>query len=373
MTATDALDIHTALAVRLGDPGMQRYLNALARSSHLEDGQYGIDFGGFGNVIAHQVLRSATFHVDASVTPEILRTAESYRDGDTIATVARPLRPRGVMVLDEPIRFQEPRSREQSAHIVNWQPLTEKIRMPIGFTPDSPSMPVDYPFGDPSTFIAVEPGEPDYEPPLGYLVTLWNDTNREVDEVTLELFETLAREGAHEGRRHAVQDAQRVTGGFFPIQTYAVEANQRCGPMWHAIEPGKLATIKREGYIPNPKGSMSVGRLILAIWDLMSQTVPAAELDDTVRHVARTTRKRAQREGLSGEVSVIVLRREKRPVLNPGSGSKLDHQVPVAGHYRNQACGKGRKERKRIWVAEHKRGPEGTPVINKPKVYDLRR
>lgn len=369
MRATDALDIHTALAVRLANHGMQDYMNAIARMSHIQDGQYGIDFRNFGHIIAHQVLRSATFHVNASVTPEIMRTAESYRDADTIDSIAWPPQQRGVMVLDEPIRFREPRSRWQAAHIVTWQPLTEKVRIPVAFSPSSPSRPVDYPFGDPSTFITVQPGEPDYEPPMGYLVTLWNDANREADTVTQELIDDIRRDN----RPHAIEDVTRMLGGFFPIQTFAAEVAQRCGPMWHEIGYEKAREIHREGYTPNPQGAMSVGRMILACWDLMSQTIPAAELPEVDRHVSRTMRKRAQREGLSGEVSVIVLRREKRAVQHPGTGTKLDHQVPVAGHYRNQACGKGRKERKRIWVADHKRGPEGTPVINKPKVYDLRR
>lgn len=39
-----------------------------------------------------------------------------------------------------------------------------------------------------------------------------------------------------------------------------------------------------------------------------------------------------------------------------------DHRWPVQGHWRNQACGPGRTERKRVWIADHENGPKGKPL-----------
>ncbi len=43
-------------------------------------------------------------------------------------------------------------------------------------------------------------------------------------------------------------------------------------------------------------------------------------------------------------------------------------QVMVRGHYRNQACGVGRMERKTIWIEPHWRGPEAALIQTRPKV-----
>jgi hypothetical protein len=102
-------------------------------------------------------------------------------------------------------------------------------------------------------------------------------------------------------------------------------------------------------------------------------------LPESDEPIERHARRRAARTGLVSsrvdDISVVNVRQHAgahKPVQNPGTGHKLDHRVTVSEHWRNQAYGPGRKLRKRILIAEHPRGPEGTPVINKPRVHDVR-
>lgn len=49
---------------------------------------------------------------------------------------------------------------------------------------------------------------------------------------------------------------------------------------------------------------------------------------------------------------------------------KLAHRVQVRGHWRNQACGVGRAERKLIWIKPHYKGPEMAEVVNR-RTYEV--
>jgi hypothetical protein len=48
-----------------------------------------------------------------------------------------------------------------------------------------------------------------------------------------------------------------------------------------------------------------------------------------------------------------------------GTGRKLDVRFLVRGHWRNQPCGKGRRDRKLIFIEPFWKGPELGPIINK--------
>ena len=59
-------------------------------------------------------------------------------------------------------------------------------------------------------------------------------------------------------------------------------------------------------------------------------------------------------------VSVVVYRRPDRVYSGShgtGEGRKLDHQIQVSGHYRNQWYS-STKSHKRIFIPEHVKGPE---------------
>lgn len=83
--------------------------------------------------------------------------------------------------------------------------------------------------------------------------------------------------------------------------------------------------------------------------------------------------KRARRNKIDPDkIRVVRLRRvgtddrgqgEPREGEAPEGRSRyLDFRAPVAGHWRQQRCGKGLEDTRTIWVAEHFRGPDDAPI-----------
>ena len=78
------------------------------------------------------------------------------------------------------------------------------------------------------------------------------------------------------------------------------------------------------------------------------------------------------------EVSIIELRRLRNPdgVAAPGdSGGRRRHDKRfwVSGHWRQQACGPGRKLRKPLWISPFLKGPQDAPLADTTRVYVWRR
>ena len=48
-----------------------------------------------------------------------------------------------------------------------------------------------------------------------------------------------------------------------------------------------------------------------------------------------------------------------------GAGRRLSKRVYVPGHFRRQACGKGWKDHKTIWIQPFYKGPDDAPVAEK--------
>ncbi|MEU6246119.1 hypothetical protein [Glycomyces sp. NPDC047010] len=71
-------------------------------------------------------------------------------------------------------------------------------------------------------------------------------------------------------------------------------------------------------------------------------------------------------------IRVVDLR--SRPATVPReeseeSGRTLQHRVIVRGHWRHQACGPNRSERRLVWIDQHLRGPERAPIQGTERVY----
>lgn len=109
---------------------------------------------------------------------------------------------------------------------------------------------------------------------------------------------------------------------------------------------------------------------VRSAWLLMQQ-----KLARTVEVLPdRASRRRAQREGRKpGRVRVIELRRHESSRPEGMSEREYHHQWVVRGHWRQQACGPERSQRKPIWITPHIKGPEGAPMIGGEKVYALKR
>lgn len=73
-------------------------------------------------------------------------------------------------------------------------------------------------------------------------------------------------------------------------------------------------------------------------------------------------------------VKVVELRRPPKG-KHEGCGDAIEHSHRwiVSGHYRNQACGSGHRDRKRIWVPPFVKGPADKPLVKKDTVFVWRR
>lgn len=74
------------------------------------------------------------------------------------------------------------------------------------------------------------------------------------------------------------------------------------------------------------------------------------------------------------EVTVVHLRRpasSPRPDNSPASERRYTHRWIVGGHWRNQAVGRKRAERRLTWIAPHIKGPKDKALVLKDRVNVL--
>jgi hypothetical protein len=91
------------------------------------------------------------------------------------------------------------------------------------------------------------------------------------------------------------------------------------------------------------------------------QELPHLPADDPRRH-GRKARAVAKKFSLFRVWQVTGRRLDRGERQHTGGGWKLGHRITVAGHYRLQPYGSGRKLRRLRWIAQHGRGPrDGLP------------
>lgn len=132
-----------------------------------------------------------------------------------------------------------------------------------------------------------------------------------------------------------------------------------------------LAMQAEEPFAPRDGGSDladTLAAVVGATWLLMGQERIA---DTRVEQVARPSRGPVDplmwrpTEAQLSEVQVVDLRRtaSKPQESEKGhEGREYHRQWWVTGHWRQQACGPGRAQRKPIWIDPHVKGPEGAPL-----------
>lgn len=126
-------------------------------------------------------------------------------------------------------------------------------------------------------------------------------------------------------------------------------------------------------FVPSPDLGMFTGgpaqRWLLALDNLLG----SPGIAETVRREPRNAGKKSSRKSARkpGEVRVIDLRKKtKAAVKQVGEARKMGmHRWIVRGHWRNQACGPGRQERRMTYIAPYVKGPDGAPLLEGAKVY----
>jgi hypothetical protein len=112
-------------------------------------------------------------------------------------------------------------------------------------------------------------------------------------------------------------------------------------------------------------------RTVLATWLLITQPTI---VDITEQYAPRPERRRAERAGHRlPPVRVVSLHHHAATTAPPAAAGAAPRRTvrvrfPVRGFWRDQPYGKGRALRRRTWIAEHWRGPEDAPLLNRPTV-----
>ena len=105
------------------------------------------------------------------------------------------------------------------------------------------------------------------------------------------------------------------------------------------------------------------------IRDLITNQEIAEAADVTATDASKKKARRARRE--SATVRIIDLkRRAKAKAKQVTEARRLHmHRWIVRGHWRNQACGPGMQDHRRIYVQAYVKGPDGAPLLEGAKVY----
>ncbi len=221
------------------------------------------------------------------------------------------------------------------------------------------------------------------------LAFMFNDVWRQPDEVHHAL---IAGAGGGDAERLA-----RMVGRWAPVGVHVDYDGQRMGPALVMPSEKHAAEILAEGDTPTP-GTNST-RILHALWLLLDQTVTTVEDDP----VDRPARRRAGKASLPAKVTVIRLRRESNSLgREPGESQvQWSHRWIVRQHWRWQPYGprlaadhphtygvtevdggalvqrctyRGCENYlRRIIIAASVKGPEGAPLVQSEKVYDLSR
>jgi hypothetical protein len=130
-------------------------------------------------------------------------------------------------------------------------------------------------------------------------------------------------------------------------------------------EPWPMTDNARASFVEDRK-------VMAALWTLVRQEGVTSR---TV-HRERAAQRRATRAGVTSDsaVQIVTLRRPR--VVHPDGGEldgthgrrEHDHRWYVTGHWRWQACGVGRAERRLTFVSPHIKGPEDKPLRTKERV-----
>lgn len=110
---------------------------------------------------------------------------------------------------------------------------------------------------------------------------------------------------------------------------------------------------------------------LAAMWFLSDQPTVATA---TTKQVAGPKIKGQRRRQPPSDVKIVELRQMRHEnVTHSPSGRRYTHRWVVRGHWRDQACGPGLKERRRVWVPAYTKGPADAPLIEKETVFAWRR
>lgn len=133
------------------------------------------------------------------------------------------------------------------------------------------------------------------------------------------------------------------------------------------------ATTLDMAEVQSQQADAEIVQLVSLAWTffhLSMQTIASREKEAAEKKVAKRWRKML----MPKSITVIRLRRAHSSRGEGLEGSiEWSHRWIVRGHWRMQACGPERSERRPTYIGAHVKGPEGLPLKQSNKVYNLER
>lgn len=301
-------------------------------------------------LLATTVGWARAYRVQENMTPVILERGKTMQSTDRIGEGSlRPPRPYGLVRLEEPLIFDEVRGRKQVIYWISWASMAMAGELGL------------------------------YLPTHGrdaWAIAVWGDVEDGPDEVIRSIWDHPANKGAspaHAERRH-----RELFGRWAPVSVGYLVGGSPVGDEW-ITDPERMRKVRdrisKEGWvfdgaIHNPM------RWLVALWELLGETMPAADVEHASEYVPRSTVKRARNGGIvEPAVTTVVLRRQSRPTVNPGSGSPMTSRIWIEGYNAWRWVGPRNDRRKvRRKVTGHWSNlDESLPTRERKIVSELRR
>lgn len=316
------------------DSDFRQYQSLTFQSAVRKNGESGGDEWGaaWAEALTQWVEHSYAYRVTEDMCTLLEHAQASLDESDTFDAQLAPT-DWGIVHFERPIPVMDVRGKTMLVHWAIWGPADVRGKKGLGFS-------------------------------------FYNDHFIQPDEVWADFHRDAAEARGHDEQtsRMVWDTARRICGRWNSVSQGAYRSGDELGPSLVGPIPEQHAELVGSGI--DPGQATNLYRYMHALFLLLNQTLVQVEDEE----VDRTTRRRAQRRGLPhSKVTVIQLRRTEGARQQGESMVEWSHRWVVRGHWRWQACGVGRQERRRIWIAPFIKGPEDAPIIVTDKLYSLER
>jgi len=349
----DAVHQQLDLLLRMGQPSFEQVVvGTLGPAWSKALGERTLEM--MPDVMRRHIRVASTYHVSADMVTLVERAAIRLNDDDTY-DVSSPPTPAGFAVLDRPLSVGDVWGNEMLVHAVAWGPMKViSVRDPEDSRRYRETGVIERDVLD----------HDGNEVSDATLFVMYNDVNRRPDFYAAKILEEIGE------RRY-----RESFGHLSLIGAELLKDGSQVGP--RTVDPKRLPLSQlqqdQRWDTEKPRPFTNSFRLMLAMFELMTQRVTTTAR----RPAAKTTRKRAAREGMaSGEVTVVTLRRHSVPDPDRERESReVDWSCRwvVDGHWHRYRVGPGRAGVRRMWVDDYVKGPDDKPLKVTHKIYDLRR
>lgn len=332
---------------RLGTTPLHQYFSTLATQSMGEEHRREVE--AVVGYVTSSIAAARAYRVQENMTEEIQRRAEAITvgPGTVITGDMLPSHPHGIVHLAEPLALQNYRGVEMLTHWITW-----------------------------TTAVSVHPEARPGQRVV--IISMLCDLDLAVDGHT--------RYGWERNSRLARETSDELMRGVSP-QNRPVSIEWNDGERLHREMMGRWSP-HTVGYLTehcplpdhDPSGvegnRNAASRMLLALWQMLDETLPSGPVEQSDEHVPRTAARRARNEGIvDPAVTSVTLRRQSRPVIFPGTGTPMDSRLWIAPYeaWRWVGSGANRRRVRRMIAGHWSNGDESLPVRQRRVVAELRR